>query len=705
MLPQVATILGIPLWNQNTSEVTLDFPKEAHTARLLYCGLGSNINDGSWRQYFPANAYPNAIAPTDEVIFAGVITGVVTIGLTVFTLAADVAVGTVWAQIHQFFEAGLENPEVWEAIDALIRASTVLTAAETSAAAAAAGAATYADISNTQDIWSIMLSLATAIPKILFSPGILRFWADIGIAIATNIGGQKLVEAIPYLGEFISVLSIAGDVATLAEELSETLTAPWVIENEVNLTYQATITINRDLAHNAATWPETARSWQLQANLGNKAMSDVLTGPLNPDGRVQSDPIVVTTSAPFGGDTVQWTFACLDESGFQVGTGVSAQLPNDDPNNPPTSVQFQITEIPERVTSQTVFERADTVTYSDSAGGYTWSNQVPANSTVLNSAIQQVTGVSVSTTCGVVGVVWKQNDRYYLRGIPIAENGNTVPLDGAPKEGYARPPFLLFDPFVERKDVGNHVLLEPDDTTDGYHIRKVTLDPNTGAISWFENVSLGYFTLPVSAAGLHSSGAVVAVHTDSGRIAWLQPVTPVDPSQIAGSPPRPPVATYSGGSGDQTGLLRSPIALAVTNPGPVIVLEAGAGQLSAFDPNGNPVKYFGPNQDQFTQKLANGGTYLDISVDGANQIYLLYFTGDGEQVVDYHIDVYTATGEPLVTRSPGTNIAKLAVDYWRSIYGVNFDPLTDQGTTTPHINPALGVAEPSVSRFDPVTPA
>jgi hypothetical protein len=92
-------------------------------------------------------------------------------------------------------------------------------------------------------------------------------------------------------------------------------------------------------------------------------------------------------------------------------------------------------------------------------------------------------------------------------------------------------------------------------------------------------------------------------------------------------------------------------------------------------------------------------------VDGANQIYLLYYTGGGDQVQDYHIDVYTPTGEPLVTNSPGANIARLAVDYWRSVYGVNFDPLTDQGTSTPRIDPALGVAEPSVSRFNPVTPA
>jgi hypothetical protein len=45
------------------------------------------------------------------------------------------------------------------------------------------------------------------------------------------------------------------------------------------------------------------------------------------------------------------------------------------------------------------------------------------------------------------------------------------------------------------------------------------------------------------------------------------------------------------------------------------------------------------------------------------------------------------------------------VDYWRSIFGANYDPLTDLGTTTPHIDPELGVAEPSLSRFDPITPS
>ncbi|HEX5195013.1 MAG TPA: hypothetical protein VFW09_19620 [Solirubrobacteraceae bacterium] len=43
----------------------------------------------------------------------------------------------------------------------------------------------------------------------------------------------------------------------------------------------------------------------------------------------------------------------------------------------------------------------------------------------------------------------------------------------------------------------------------------------------------------------------------------------------------------------------------------------------------------------------------------------------------------------------------LAVDYWRSIYGANYDALTDLGTTAARVDPRLGVPEPSLSRFDP----
>jgi hypothetical protein len=695
VVPQVFTVLGIPLWDTNTVDVTLNFPKDAHTARLLYCGLGSDINGGGWRQYWPAGAYPDRIAPTDEVLFAALVTGIITIGINVFALATDIAIAAAWQATRTYLETAYTE-ETLAAMRALTQISKVLTAAETASAALAAGAATYADIEgrgdNVNNLWSILLSLGSAIPKILFSPGFRLFWFQIGLAIIGVESGIKIAEAIPLIGEAIAVVTAVGDVATLAEVSAESAVAPWVIENEVNLNYQAQVTVKHDPRD--ATWPVTAQSWKLEVKLDDMPSTTAQTGPINTGGRIQSDDLVLQVTAPFGGGTIQWSLVVLDEGGHQVGTGVSAMLPNDDPSDPPTTVEFAITELPATVDATTVFQRADTVTYSDSAGGYTWSNQVTLDGTRITSPIQAVTGVSVSTTSGVVGLVWKQNDRYYVRGAPIAENGNTIPLSAGPKEGYARPPHLLLDPFVGKQDRGNHVLLEPDDTSDAYFARQVTLDPATGAINWDSSTALGTFSLPVSAAALHSSGRVVAVHTETGRVGWLHPA----------ATPRPGLAAYSAGPGDQIGLLQSPTAVTVTNSGAVLILEAGAAQLAAFDLNGYPIKYFGPNKDQYTQKLANTtATYLDLSVDGSGDIYLIYYNNDGSQPDDYQIDVYTPTGEPLATHSPGTNVAKLAVDYFRSIYAVNFDPIYVEGTTTPHVDPALGVAEPSLSRFDPIS--
>ena len=40
---QVFTVLGVPPWDTNAIDVTLDFAQGAHTARLLYCEPGSDI--------------------------------------------------------------------------------------------------------------------------------------------------------------------------------------------------------------------------------------------------------------------------------------------------------------------------------------------------------------------------------------------------------------------------------------------------------------------------------------------------------------------------------------------------------------------------------------------------------------------------------------------------------------------------------------
>jgi hypothetical protein len=689
LIPQVFTLLGIPLWDTNTVDVTLNFPQDAVTARLLYCGLGSDINS-DWRQYFPSDAYPGLIAPQSEVLVPALITGLVTIGLNVFALAADIAIAGVWGSLRPL----LSTPGTRRAVEDLVNVITKLSAAEAAAMAVASGGATYAAISGqggNGSIWETLLGMATVIPKILFSPQILintgagELIAELAATIIADLTGEKASEAVPIVGQVMAIVAVVGDVATLAEVATETTIAPWVIANEISLTYPASITIDRD--PNAATFPVTARNWTLQPKIDGSVMPDTWNGTINPDGKIESDPVVVPVSAPFGGENIQWSVVFTDQDGHQVGTGVSAQYPNNDPSKAPSEVEFAITELPATVDADTVFSRADTIIYSTAADGYTWSSEATDTSTMANSGIQQVTGATVATTLGVVGVVFKQNDQYYVQGMPVAENGSTIALQPSSKR-YARPPFLLFDAFVGKTDKANHVLLEPDDATDGYFLRLVNLDSDTGAITWDSTHALGKFTLPVSAAALHSSGRVVSIHTDSGRVGMVHPN--LNTNALAGS------AAYSSGPGTQIGLLQSPIAVAVTNPGVVLILEAGAQQISAFDLNGNPIMYFGSNLSQYTTPLVANGTYLDMAVDGANHIYLLYYMNDGSQPDDYHVDVYNADGSPLTSNSPGTNAAKLAVDYWRSIYGVNFTAINA---------PGAAVAVPSISRFDPSDPS
>ena len=96
-------------------------------------------------------------------------------------------------------------------------------------------------------MWSILLSLSSLIPRVLFSPAIrTNLQRQVAYAISWPPTANKVVDAIPFIGEVISVLTVVGDVATLAEEAAETIVAPWVIENEVNLNYQATVTVKHD---------------------------------------------------------------------------------------------------------------------------------------------------------------------------------------------------------------------------------------------------------------------------------------------------------------------------------------------------------------------------------------------------------------------------------------------------------------------------
>ena len=140
------------------------------------------------------------------------------------------------------------------------------------------------------------------------------------------------------------MIEVVGDVVTLAEVCAETIVAPWVIENEVTLTYPATVTISPAIL-GTATFPVKAVSWQLEAKVDGAVVLRSVTGrstrgsDLSPIRWCDGDGAVRGTADPV--ERVMFS----DAAGAQVGTGVSAQLTNDDPTNPPSTVAFAIKKI------------------------------------------------------------------------------------------------------------------------------------------------------------------------------------------------------------------------------------------------------------------------------------------------------------------------------------------------------------------------
>ena len=131
------------------------------------------------------------------------------------------------------------------------------------------------------------------------------------------MASEKILEAIPVLGVVLSVIEVLGDLATLAEAIAETATSPWVIANQISLTYTATVTVSPDPRLVNPIWPLTAASWRIEASIEGAPVLQPVTNTIDPD--VKGDLVIPNLTVPFGGATITWAFTMLDGEKNQVG--------------------------------------------------------------------------------------------------------------------------------------------------------------------------------------------------------------------------------------------------------------------------------------------------------------------------------------------------------------------------------------------------
>ena len=91
---------------------------------------------------------------------------------------------------------------------------------------------------------------------------------------------------------------------------------------------------------------------------------------------------------------------------------------------------------------------------------------------------------------------------------------------------------------------------------------------------------------------------------------------------------------------------------------------------------------------------AQGWQYLDLAVEYTGYLYVLSYN---QTSFKYRLDIYhpeQADTNPIST-TQNINAARLTVDFWRSVYTLNYEVLQLPGGA------AAGLTEPSVSLWAP----
>jgi len=232
------------------------------------------------------------------------------------------------------------------------------------------------------------------------------------------------------------------------------------------------------------------------------------------------------------------------------------------------------------------------------------------------------------------------------------------------------------------------------------HLRPVTLGSVPAFANKSSNQSFGKLNMPSTRCLLHPAGHIVSISAQNNKIEVLKLPRAVQTDTAASSLF---LARTLSGTGSRPGLITSPVAAVISPDGVILVLEAGGevdnNRIQAFDLGGNPVPFFkGQAEPHFLElTVTKGFTYLDVAVEFTGYLYVLSKDVNNSHRLDIYHPAQTNT-LPICT-TQNVNAAKLTVDFWRSVYTLNYEVLQ-----LPNGGGIPAFTEPSVSLWLPTPP-
>jgi hypothetical protein len=677
ILPQADTLLGIP-FQPGKFEPVIQMPGGAASMQVLYGGLGLSGSDSE----FVELKGPGVLATAFINYFV--------VGL--FLVVGDVDMEGTGKLAVQLFTKGLVEELVLltESIENRARV----------------------------DVEAMVLTFC----KTVFEAGATTAVATIIRFIRLKLSEAEVRDSIPAVGEIAQAVGAVLDLLAIAETSLEVAISPPVYRFNLVLTHTLTLNIRPD-----GQFPQAAGGETLYYKV-SYLFDNGTPHVLNAVGVTQapSGAIPVTLNGiPRGGRVNVIVGFYMRKTGTPVGQndwcaaqGSTGLVDNNIDQAP--DIHLKNSKVPiQRDTIYVHTSKTALKTGGQNGGAqHVWqadpdgthapayipppNDQQPGLGGFRGITVRQ----SVASQAGYVGYAWGAYSSGLLGCAAKAPgqfdyfaNLNTNPNITDDKQsgyinsscGMASGALLSYNLLSD--DVGN-VCLEADT---GY-LRPVTLGSTPAFPVAGAGMALGQLNLPSTRALLHPSGAVISINNANHKLEALKlPAKAVDDASAARLYR---ARTYSG-QGSRPGLMRSPMAAAVSADGVILVLEDSNGnnRIQAFDIGGNPIPYFKKQPRPYFLQLdaTANATYLDLAVEFSGYLYVLSRDDSGNHRLDiYHPE---QDGTAPISTTLNINAARIAVDFWRSLYTLNYEVLTLPGSASP---PAL--TEPSVSLWVPPPP-
>ena len=472
----------------------------------------------------------------------------------------------------------------------------------------------------------VLFSLANIALGIAFEKGMEK----LGEWMLAQLAASKLKKAMGPVGMMMRVASAVVNTVSLAVTTTECLASPATVRITASRAIDVTLTLHPDPAHGevgnpaTAVWPSVATRYQVTLQY-KQGTSFVEKGPMPTT--TSNTPLTITfTDVPAGGE-FQIIAGVYSETGWLAGSWQSDCI-SAHPNSGSTLDlgDHEIVEnlVPLAPATQYVYK--EELTYDGST--FEWNNGEPATATVDaldpgdSGTLCELVGMTINNSAFQVGYTWRssgqnlppdtlsapQSDQqlYGVQSLSVLAEPSSRLIQT--DIGFMNRPQIAYAPSITSDEEINQQNFVLDPRGGGMHLRQVELSEDWTDFGFGNSTlqSWGRFPLQnLDALAVHPSNMVVGVSFQDHKMM-------IAPLPATGVPDdEAPEALIVSGEGIQQGLMKGPMALAISPDGRILVLESANNRVQAFDIKGNPVTTFTPDDPLFALTTADIAADLD----------------------------------------------------------------------------------------------